>query len=133
MTHHLILSLPPSWLECCLFFFQRVHCIAPGGQRFKECRENVDAIFIKDFANSIDVLVWKSFLFWNQISHFNDHVLFKSKCWNEIREMSVFEIIYFFEIQTSLVKDPTHYSMQSFDCLVSWKQKWPVISFKMTF
>ena len=37
------------------------------------------------------------------------------------------------EIQTSLVKDPTHYSMQSFDCLVSWKQKWPVVRFKMAF
>ena len=39
----------------------------------------------------------------------------------------------FFEIQTSLVKDPTHYSKQSFDCLVFWKQKWPVVRFKMTF
>jgi hypothetical protein len=39
---------------------------------------------------------------------------FKSNCWNEIREMSVFEN------QVSSVKDPTHVirNIQSFDCHV---------------
>jgi hypothetical protein len=35
---------------------------------------NVDVILVKDFTNSLDVLLWQSFLFWNQISYFNGHV-----------------------------------------------------------
>jgi hypothetical protein len=36
---------------------------------------SVDVILVKDFANSIDILlVWQSFLFWNQISYFNGDV-----------------------------------------------------------
>jgi hypothetical protein len=35
---------------------------------------NVDVILVKDFTNSPDVLLWQSFLFWNQISYFNGHV-----------------------------------------------------------
>ena len=76
----------------------------------------------------------KIFLVMESNLTFQRSCLFKSKCWNEIREMSVFEVIIFsFEIQTSLVKDPTHYSMQSFDCLVFWKQKWPVVRLKWFF
>ena len=50
--------------------------------------------------------------------------------WNQ-RDISFWKVI--FEIRAPLVKDPTHYSMQSFDCLVFWKQRWPVVRFKMTF
>ena len=99
----------PSWLECCLFFFQGSTVLPPRWSTFQGVLRNVDVIFVKNFANSIDVLVWKSFLCLNQISTFQWSCLFKYNCWNEIREMSVFEIIFFsFEIQTSLVKDPTH-------------------------
>ena len=66
--------LCPQLIRMLFVFFQGSTVLPPGGQRFKECRENVDVLFVKDFANSIDVLGWKSFLFWNQISHFNDHV-----------------------------------------------------------
>ena len=45
-------------------------------------------------------------------------------------EMSFLKIIW---KSSFVIKDPTHYSMQSFDCLVSWKQKWSVERFKMTF
>jgi hypothetical protein len=37
---------------------------------------------------------------------FQRSCLFKSNCWNEIREMSILKSI--FEIQASLVKGPTH-------------------------
>ena len=52
--------------------------------------------------------------------------------WNQ-RDVCFWNYYFSFEIQTSLVKDPTHYSMQSFDCLVFWKQKWPVVRFKNDF
>ena len=62
-------SLPPSWFKYCLFSFSKVHCIAPRSVEENWCH------FCQEFANLVGVfLVWKSFLFWNQISHFKDHV-----------------------------------------------------------
>ena len=140
----------PSWLECCFFsskgplycpqvvwilffFLPRVHCIAPKVVNVSGSVEKCWCHFCQGFCKLNYVLVWKSFLFWNQIWYFNDHVYSSLNCWNEIREMSVFEIFFFWNSNFFFFKDPTHYSMQSFDCLVSWKQKWPVVRFKMTF
>ena len=62
-------SLSPSWFKHCLFSFSKVHCIAPRSVEENWCH------FCQEFANLVDVfLVWKSFLFWNQISHFKGHV-----------------------------------------------------------
>jgi hypothetical protein len=68
LIHHLIISTP-SWFKYCLFSFSEVHCIAPRSVKKNWCH------FCQEFANFVDVLlIWKSFLFWNQISHFKGHV-----------------------------------------------------------
>ena len=101
----------PSCSEYFFVFLLRVHCIAPKRSTFQGVLRSVDFILVKDFANSIDILlVWQSFLFWNQISYFKDHVYSKSSCWNKIREISVLEKIFwkssFFDQRSN-----THYSM----------------------
>ena len=127
--------LCPQLIWILFVFLPRVHCIVPSCSTFQGLLRT-SMSFLSKIAEtqSMFFCVRHSSLFWNQLSYFNDHVCVKSNCWNEIREMSIFEIIFFsFEIQTSLVKDPTHYSMQSFDCLVFWKQKWPVVRLKWFF
>jgi hypothetical protein len=66
----------PSWSEYCLFSFSRSTVLPPRWQvvNFQGMLRNVDVILVKDFANSPDVLIWQSFLFWIQISYFNGHV-----------------------------------------------------------
>ena len=64
----------PQLIRMLFVFLLRVHCIAPRWSTFQGVSGNVDVIFVKDFANSIDVLGWKSFLFWNQIPYFKNHV-----------------------------------------------------------
>jgi len=60
---------PPADWKNYLFSFSEVHCIAPRSIKKNWCH------FCQEFANSVNVfLVWKSFLFWNQISHFKGHV-----------------------------------------------------------
>ena len=67
--------IAPQLIWILLVFLLRVHCIAPKWSTFQGVSRNVDVILVKDFANSIDVLlVWQSSLFWNQISYFNAHV-----------------------------------------------------------
>jgi hypothetical protein len=69
--------------------------LPPGCSIFQGVSISVYVISVKDFANSIDVLlVRQSFLFWNQLSHFKDHVYSSLICWNEIREMSILESIF---------------------------------------
>ena len=113
--------IAPSWSEYCLFSFSGSTVLPPGGQLFKECQG-----FCKLDRYSSCLTI---FLFWNQLSYFQRSCQFKSNCWNEIREMSVFEN------QVSSVKDPTHVirNIQSFDCHVFWKQKLTHCKFKMTF
>jgi hypothetical protein len=72
-THHLIF-LCPQLIWILFVFLLKVQCIAPRWSAFQEVSRNVDVILVKDFANLIDVLIWQSFLFWNQISYFNGHV-----------------------------------------------------------
>jgi hypothetical protein len=75
LIHHLIIfHCPLADLNTACFPF-RIHCIAPRWSTFQGMSRNIDVILVKDFANSIDVLlVWQSSLFWNQISYFNAHV-----------------------------------------------------------
>jgi len=86
--------LCPQLIRILLVFLLRIHWIASRWSTFQGVSRNVDVILVKDFANSIDVLIWQSFLFWNQILHFKNHVYSKSSCWNEIREISVLEKIF---------------------------------------
>ena len=131
MTHHLILSLPPADLNAVCFsskgplYYPQVvnvsrsveKCWCHFCQGFLQTQlmflfENLSCSGIKsDISTIMSIQVWI--------------VEMKS-------ERCLFLKIFSFEIQTSLIKDPTHYSMQSFDCLVSWKQKWPIVRFKMT-
>jgi hypothetical protein len=67
---------------------------------------NVCVILVKDFANLPDVLIWQSFLFWNQISYFNGHVY--SSLIVEMKSEKCQFLKVFFENQVSSVKDPTH-------------------------
>ena len=64
----------PSWSEYLCFPSQGpLYC--PRWSTFQGVSRSVDVILVKDFANSIDILlVWQSFLFWNQLSYFKDHV-----------------------------------------------------------
>jgi len=84
--------LCPQLIRILLVFLLKIHWIASRWSTFQGVSRNVDVILVKDFANSIDVLIWQSFLFWNQISYFKNHVYSKSSCWNEIREISVLKI-----------------------------------------
>ena len=94
--------LCPQLIWILFAFLLKVHYIAPRWPTFQGVSRNVDVIFVKNFANSIDVLVWKPFLFWNQISTFQRSCLFKYNCWNEIREISVFEKLFLkFELHWS--------------------------------
>ena len=86
--------LCPQLIWILFAFLLKVHYIAPRWSTFQGVSRNVDVIFVKNFANSNDVLVWKPFLFWNQISTFQWSCLFKYNCWNEIREISVFENLF---------------------------------------
>ena len=75
LIHHLIIFHCPQLIWILFVFLPRIHCNAPRWSTFQGVSRNVDVILVKDFANSIDVLlVWQSSLFWNQISYFNDHV-----------------------------------------------------------
>jgi hypothetical protein len=97
---------------------------------FKEYWE----VLMSFLSKLIDVLLYST-IFFNLESTlaFQRSYLFKSNYWNEIREMSVLKSI--LENQASLVKDPTHaiQNMQSFDCLVFWKQKLTGCKIKMAF
>ena len=94
----------PNWSGYCLLSFLRSTVLPQGG-----VSRNVDVIFVKNFANSIDVLVWKSFLFWNKISTFQWSCLFKYNCWNEIREISVFEKLF---LKFELLWSKTQHTIQ---------------------
>jgi hypothetical protein len=95
------LSLSPSWFKHCLFSFSEVHCIAP-----QECRGELMSFLsgICKLGRCFSCL--KIFLILESNLTFQRSCLFKSDCWNEIREMSIFESI--FGNRALLVKDPTH-------------------------
>ena len=123
------LSLPPSWSEYCLFPFQDPLYspqVVNFSRNVEKCWCHSCYGFFKFNRCSSCLTI---FLFCNQLSYFKDHVYSKSSCWNEIREMLVFEN------QVSSVKDPTHVirNIQSFDYHVFWKQKLTRCKIKMAF
>ena len=92
-------------------FLLRAHCIAPRWSTFQRVSRNVDVISVEDFANSTDVLVWKSFLFWNQISHFNDHV-YSSLNVEMKSERCLFLKLLFFLLKFKLLWSKTQHTIQ---------------------
>ena len=62
LIHHLIIFHCPQLIWMPFVFLLRVHCIAPRWSTFQGVSRSVDVILVKDFANSIDILlVWQSF------------------------------------------------------------------------
>jgi len=54
--------LCPQLIWIPFVFLLRVHCITPRWSTFQRVSRSVDVILIKDFANSIDILlIWQSF------------------------------------------------------------------------
>ena len=125
----------PSWLEYCLFFLFRVYCITPGGSTFQGVLRRVNVISVKDFADSIDVLLCSIiFLVLESNLIFQRSCLFKSNCWNEIREISVLEKIFW--KSSFLLKDLTHVIKKKYSLLIVLcfeNRNWPVVRLKWLF
>jgi len=105
----------------------------PRWSTFQGVSRSVDVILVRDFANSIDVLlVWQIFLVLESNLIFQRSCLFKSY-WNEIKEMLIFEKTFW--KSSFLIKDLTHVirNIQSFDCHVFWKQNLTCCKTKMAF
>jgi len=94
-------SLPPNWFKYCFVFLLQGPLYCP-----QQCREE-----LMSFLSGICKPGWcssylKIFFILESNLTFQRSSQFKSNCWNEIREMSIFESI--FGNQALLVKDPTH-------------------------
>jgi len=127
------LSLPPSWYEYCLFSFLGSTVLPQGVSTFQGVLRRVDVISVEDFADSIDVLLCSTiFLVLESNFLFQRSCIFKSNFWNEIREVSVLEKD-ILKIKLFGQRPNTCNSMQSFDCLVFWKQKSTRCKIKMAF
>ena len=126
----------PSWSEYCLFFLFRVYCIAPRWLNFSRSVEKSQCYLCQGFADSIDVLLCSIiFLVLESNLIFQRSCLFKSNCWNEIREISVLEKIFW--KSSFLLKDLTHviqkkkYSLLIVLCFEN--RNWPVVRLKWLF
>jgi len=61
LIHPLIIFHCPQLIWILFVFLLKVHCIAPKRSTFQGASRSVDFILVKDFANSIDILlVWQS-------------------------------------------------------------------------
>ena len=104
--------LCPQLIWMLFVFLLRVYCIAPRWSTFQGVSRNVDVIFVKDFANSIDVLLCLTiFLVLEPNLILQRSCLFKSNCWNEIREISVFIKKYFWNSSFFGQRPNTRHSM----------------------
>ena len=105
---HLIFFLcPPADMNTVCFPSQGPLYCPNVTQLFKECWEELMSFHVKDFTNSIDVLLCSTiFLVLESNLIFQRSCLLKSNCWNEMREVSVLEKIFW--KSSFLVKDPTH-------------------------
>jgi hypothetical protein len=82
------LSLPHSWSEYYLFFPFQGPLYCPQLLKFSRSVEDFNVISIKDFADSIDVLLCLIiFLVLESTLIFQRSCLFKSSCWNEIKDV----------------------------------------------
>jgi hypothetical protein len=123
----------PSWSEYYLFSFLGSTVLPPDGQLFKECWEELMSFHVKDFIDSIDVLLRSTiFLVLESNLIFQRSCLFKSSCWNEIREMSILKSV--FGNQACLVKVLTH-AIQCSSLIVLYfeNRNWPVVRLKWLF
>jgi len=122
LIHHLIIfHCLIVDLNIACFSFSGSTVLPPSCSTFQGVSRSVNVIYIKDFTYSIDVLLCSIiFLVLESNLAFQKLCLFKSNCWNEIREMLILKRS--FEKSSLLVQDPTHViqNIQSFDCHVFW-------------
>jgi len=57
LIHHLIIFHCPQLIWILFVFLPMIHCVASRWSTFQGVSRNVDVILVKDFANSVDVLV----------------------------------------------------------------------------
>jgi len=92
ILHLIIFLCPPSWAEYCLFSSQGPLYCPKVSKLFKECWEELMSFHVKDSADSINVLLCSTiFLVLESNLILQRSCLFKSNCWNEIREILVLE------------------------------------------
>jgi len=107
ILHLIIFLYPPAQLNTICFPSQSPLYYPKVSQLFNECWEELMSFHVKDFADLIDVLLCSTiFLVLESNLIFRRSCLFKSNCWNEIREISILEKIFW--KSSFLVKDPTH-------------------------
>jgi len=114
-------------------FLLKVHCIAPRWSTFQGVSRSVDVILVKDFANSVDILLFNNLSYSGINSHISKIMSIQSLvCWNEIRDVLFWKDLLKIKL---FFKDPTHVirNIQSFDCHVFWKQKLTRCKTKMVF
>jgi hypothetical protein len=88
----LIIFFSPQLSWILFVFLLKVHCIPQGVSTFQGVLRRVDVISVKDFADSIDVLLCSTiFLVLESNLIFQRSCVFKSNCWNEIRAISILE------------------------------------------
>ena len=127
LIHHLIISTP-SWFKYYLFSFSEVHCIAPRSVEKNWCH------FCQEFANSVNVfLIWKSFLFWNQISYFKGHV--NSSLIVEMKSERCQFLKVFLEIKLcwSKIQHTLFNIVLWLSCILREKKNWLVVRLKWLF
>jgi len=96
LIHHLIIfHCPLADLNTTCFPF-KIHCIAPKvSQFFKEYWEELMSFHVKYFADSLDVLHCSTiFLVLESNLILQRSCIFKSNCWDEIKEISILKNIF---------------------------------------
>ena len=93
------LSLPPADLTTACVSFSWSTVLPLCGSTFKECWEELMS-FLSRISQTqlIFFFVWQS-SFWNQLSHFKDHVYSSLVCWNEIRDVFAWKRSFFLKNQ----------------------------------
>jgi CRISPR/Cas system-associated endoribonuclease Cas2 len=128
LIHHLTISTPQLIEKNYLFSFSEVHCIAPRSVEKNWCH------FCQEFANSVNVfLIWKSFLFWNQISYFKGHV--NSSLIVEMKSERCQFLKVFLEIKLcwSKIQHTLFNVVLWLSCILREKKNWLVVRLKWLF
>jgi len=115
-------------------FLLRVHCIAPRWSTFQGVSRSVDVILVKDFANSIDILlVWQSFC-----SIINSHTskimsIQSLVCWNEIRDVLFWKDLLKIKLFLSKIQHTLFEIYSPLIVMYFENRNWPVVRLKWLF
>jgi CRISPR/Cas system-associated endoribonuclease Cas2 len=127
LIHHLIISTP-SWFKYYLFSFSEVHCIAPRSVEKNWCH------FCQESASSVDVLlIWKSFLFWNQISLFKCHVYSSLIVEMKSERCQFLKVFLKIKLRWSKIQHTLFNVVLWLSCILREIEKWTHCKIKMAF